>query len=217
MKKLIVNKLHTPLSSAQQIPAAMDAEAVAFQPIANANWAKDFPYTPDVSFRMTYSDAALYIHYRVTEDSVRAVAPHDNGKVWEDTCCEFFSQPVDDGTYYNMECNCSGTILVGCGREREGRILAPQAILNNIDRWSSLSSLPFDERIGHCEWQLALIIPLKTFFMHNVSSLEGKTLKANFYKCGDALQKPHFLSWNAIEIEKPDFHRPDFFGEIKFQ
>ncbi len=42
-------------------------------------------------------------------------------------------------------------------------------------------------------------------------------LKANFYKCGDELQTPHFLSWNPIEIEKPDFHRPDFFGTLRFE
>ncbi|WP_336524905.1 carbohydrate-binding family 9-like protein, partial [Bacteroides acidifaciens] len=26
-----------------------------------------------------------------------------------------------------------------------------------------------------------------------------------------------FLSWNPIEIEKPDFHRPDFFGTLEFE
>lgn len=64
---------------------------------------------------------------------------------------------------------------------------------------------------------MAFIIPLKTFFMHDIKSLSGKTIRANFYKCGDALKKPHFLSWSPINIEKPDFHRPDFFGEITFE
>jgi hypothetical protein len=27
---------------------------------------------------------------------------------------------------------------------------------------------------------------------------------------------PHYLSWNRIDIPQPDFHRPDFFGELKF-
>ena len=49
------------------------------------------------------------------------------------------------------------------------------------------------------------------------SSLDGQTIKANFYKCGDELQTPHFLSWNPINIEKPDFHRPDFFGSLEFE
>ena len=44
-----------------------------------------------------------------------------------------------------------------------------------------------------------------------------KEIKANFYKCGDELQTPHFLSWNPIQIEQPDFHRPDFFGTLEFE
>lgn len=47
--------------------------------------------------------------------------------------------------------------------------------------------------------------------------MDGQTIKANFYKCGDELQTPHFLSWNPINIEKPDFHRPDFFGSLEFE
>jgi hypothetical protein len=217
MKQIFVRKLTKSLHTAADIPAVMDLEGVEYETIGHANWAAEYPYVPQVRFRIAYNDEAVLLHYHVTEDSVRAVAPQDNGHVWEDSCCEFFSQPANDGTYYNMECNCAGTLLVGCGQEREGRTLAPQAILNNVDRWSSLGRHPFEERIGVCDWQLALVIPMQTFFMHHVESLSGRSVRANFYKCGDALQKPHFLSWNPIEIEKPDFHRPDFFGEIIFE
>lgn len=34
---------------------------------------------------------------------------------------------------------------------------------------------------------------------------------ANFYKCGDDLPAPYYLSWNKIIAPKPDFHYPDFF------
>lgn len=40
---------------------------------------------------------------------------------------------------------------------------------------------------------------------------------ANFYKCGDKLQTPHFLSWNPINLEKPNFHCPEFFGTLNFE
>jgi hypothetical protein len=66
-------------------------------------------------------------------------------------------------------------------------------------------------------WEVALIIPYAAFFKHQIQSLDGKEIKANFYKCGDELQTPHFLSWNPIKIEKPDFHRPDFFGTLEFE
>ncbi|MGH2565575.1 MAG: carbohydrate-binding family 9-like protein, partial [Ginsengibacter sp.] len=40
--------------------------------------------------------------------------------------------------------------------------------------------------------------------------------KVNFYKCGDKLPKPHFLTWNTVETEDPDFHAPEYFGSMEF-
>ena len=77
--------------------------------------------------------------------------------------------------------------------------------------------LTFEEKIGECTWEVALLIPYKVFFKHAITGLDGMSIRANFYKCGDELQKPHFLSWSPIKIEKPDFHRPDFFGLLEFE
>ena len=41
-------------------------------------------------------------------------------------------------------------------------------------------------------------------------------VRGNFYKCASATSEPHYLSWNPILTDKPDFHRPDFFGDIYF-
>lgn len=217
MKHLTVKRIAKRPSSAADISTIMDAQSIGYQDISHANWASEYPYRPHVKFRMAYDDDAIYLHYCVEEDSVRAVAPNDNGRVWEDSCCEFFLQPANDDIYYNIECNCGGTLLVGSGKEREGRVLATQETLNGVDRWSSLGRGVFEEKKGHCAWQLALTIPLTTFFRHDIHTLCGRTIPANFYKCGDALEKPHFLSWNPIDIAKPDFHRPDYFGELGFK
>lgn len=216
MKELYVKKVSLANIPVASVPALLDQEKVAFQPIDTVNW-KAYPYCPAVEFRMAYADKALLLHFRVKEASVRAVAPHDDASVWEDACVEFFSIPAGDGVYYNLECNCAGTILIGAGKERGNRQRAPQEVLDKVLRWTSLGREPFEERIGECAWEVALIVPFEAFFLHNLQSLDGKTIRANFYKCGDKLQKPHFLSWNPIEIEKPDFHRPDFFGELHLE
>ena len=39
----------------------------------------------------------------------------------------------------------------------------------------------------------------------------------NVYKCGDNLSQPHFLSWQPIHTDKPNFHVPQFFGEVEFE
>lgn len=201
---------------AAELPALLDSMAVAFQPVDQVNWPDQYPYKPDVAFRMAYTDEALLLHFRVSEENVRSVAGADNGPVWEDSCVEFFSIPANDGVYYNMECNCTGHLLVGGGAGRQGRQHAPQDVLDKVDRWSSLGTGDFEERQAPAQWEVALVIPFSTYFLHQITSMDGCCIRANFYKCGDKLSKPHFLSWNSITWEKPNFHLPDFFGELQF-
>jgi hypothetical protein len=57
----------------------------------------------------------------------------------------------------------------------------------------------------------------EAFEFHQLKSLKNIKCKANFYKCGDELSQPHYLSWNNIKSGKPNFHLPEFFGEINFK
>lgn len=107
--------------------------------------------------------------------------------------------------------------MIGAGPQRNNREHAPVDVTAQVQRWSSLGRVPFEEQVGEVTWEVALVIPYTAFFKHQLTSLDGRTIKANFYKCGDELQTPHFLSWNPIEIEKPDFHRPDFFGTLEME
>lgn len=217
MKKLVIKKLDCANIDAKDIPQMLDNEQIEYNGIECVNWKKDFPYAPKVQFRMAYNKEGILLHYVVEEGFVRAMANGDNGKVWEDACCEFFCSPVNDGSYYNIECNCVGTVLVGFGKTRENRQHAPQTTTSNIKRWSSLGNQNFDIKQAPQQWQLALVIPYTTFFKHDVPSLEYTTIRANFYKCGDKLPQAHFLSWNEINLPRPDFHCPHFFGEVQFK
>ena len=38
------------------------------------------------------------------------------------------------------------------------------------------------------------------------------TMYGNLYKCGGENQ--HYVSYYPVQTEKPDFHRPEFFGEF---
>lgn len=217
MKELSVKKISVATPAAEAVPALLDSEQVSFQSIGNVNWPDDYPYHPQAEFRIAHTDDAILLHYRVTEASVAAVAGCDNGPVWEDACVEFFSMPAGDDIYYNVECNCAGTLLIGAGSSRDGRQPAPQEVLDRVSRWSSLGRDAFEERIGECSWQVALVIPYTAFFLHDLHSLDGREVRANFYKCGDKLQTPHFLSWNPIHLPSPNFHVPQFFGLLKME
>lgn len=215
MKELSVTRLDAAVVAAADIPALMDEAGVEFQKIDSLNWS-DWPYRPEAAFRIAHTGDAILLHYVVSEEAVRAVATEDNGRVWEDSCVEFFVSPVDDGIYYNVECNCAGQLLIGGGEGRNGRSHAPRQILDGVDRWALLGRAPFDTRAGQQTWQVALRVPVSAFFMHSAVPLDGRTMRANFYKCGDLLPRPHFLSWNAISLPRPDFHCPAFFGTLRF-
>ena len=39
---------------------------------------------------------------------------------------------------------------------------------------------------------------------------------ANFYKCGDLTVNKHYLAWQPVGTERPDYHRPEYFGPMVF-
>ena len=84
MKELHVHEItgHS-LVPAKDIPALLDENHIEFQAIDCVNW-KDYPYRPEVEFRIAHTGDAILLNYRVKEESVRAVAAEDNGRVWED-------------------------------------------------------------------------------------------------------------------------------------
>ena len=213
MKELIVKKVNT-AGDAPWDEVLQALETASWEAIDTVNWA-EFSYRPQVQFRMLYGDSAFLLQFKVKEQAVRALATVDNGEVWKDSCVEFFMTP-DDEVYYNFEFNCAGTCLLAVGASRNDRESARNTIISPIRRQPSLGRHPFGERKGEMEWDMALVIPYTCLFKHPDYSPAGKTIRANFYKCGDELTVPHFLTWNPIKTEKPDFHRPEFFGTVKF-
>lgn len=215
---MTVKKLTTACLEEQQVPQMMKDEGVEYHKVKCVNWAEEYPYCPQFEVAIAHDGDNIYIHYRVTEQSVRAVAEKDQDAVWQDSCVEFFSKPFADGkNYYNVECNCTGKILLAAGPVRENRERAGEEVTSSIKRWASLGTAPFDERMGETSWEVALIIPRTIYFKDDVKTLNGLHASANFYKCGDKLTVPHFVSMYPIEVQKPDFHRPDFFQELIFE
>lgn len=215
-KSLSVVKLKTAISDPKDIPLLFNKAAIKYQFIDQLNW-NTYPYKPMVSFAIAYTDKALLIHYKVEEQHVRAVTNQDNGKVFEDACVEFFVQPqAPDLTYYNFEFNCIGKLLMQAGKPGK-RALATEPVLNSIKRWSSLGNNPVDIQNQITSWQLAVIIPLTAFYLTPMDSFADQKFKGNFYKCGNKLKQPHYLSWSPIPLPYPQFHALDFFGNINFQ
>ena len=177
------------------------------------NWPDAFPYRPEVEFEICHSGADLHLLYRVREDAVRAECAADGDHAWEDSCVEFFFEPRPGGGYYNVECTCTGKLYLCHGMQRSGRQPLPEPLLKGIRRCSTLGSEPFGLRPGPVSWELRLDIPARTF---GLERFDGLVARGNFYKCGDRLPVPHYLSWAPVGTPRPDFHRPEYFETIAF-
>ena len=184
--------------------------------IAHANWIKYDRY-PEVSFKMAHDGDSIYLQFKVKEDEVRAVANGNNSEVWEDSCVEFFISFDDSGYYYNLEQSCIGQALFGYRKEKNEVEHADETIMDTIKRLPSLGGYNFELKKGDIEWTLLSVIPVTSFWKSNIKTLDGLKAKANFYKCGDKLTYPHYLSWSPVEVEQPNFHRVDFFRDITFE
>ncbi len=191
-------------------------EGIAPEMIACCNWAEEFPYTPKVSFKMFHTGEKLYVRFDVEEHYTAARVGNDNGEVWTDSCCEFFLAP-DDTAYYNIETTCIGKMLIGYRKKGQAPIHAGEEVLSQVERITSLGSEPFEERVGENKWSMILCLPTAVMHQHKIESWNGLKLKANLYKCGDKLSKPHFISWQPISLPKPLFHCPEFFTDLELE
>jgi hypothetical protein len=217
MKALVISKFKfkTPFPDPDEISEKLDSVQERHL-INTANWA-DFSYIPEVSFAIAHSGREILLKYYVTENHFKAEKIRTNDNVYEDSCVEFFVSPADDGIYYNMEFNGLGTCLMGSGSARENSIRADAAIVSKIRRKSSVGAAPVAPVEGTYSWDITIAISPSVFFRHNITDFEGRTFRANFYKCGDKLKVPHYITWAPIATPGPDFHQPSYFGLLKFQ
>ena len=216
MKNLTVTKIDTTTSLSIKEAALLLERNTETEAIDILNWKNAFPYRPDIKFRIAHTGNEIWLKFYVQEKNIRAQETEINGDVYKDSTVEFFIS-IDGKNYYNFEFNCIGTPHVGYGPGRGNRTPILPEMINQIDIESSLGNQPFAEKSGDFSWEMMICIPIQCFAFDKVQSLNGLKATANFYKCGDETSDPHFVTWNAIDSENPDYHRPEFFGKISFE
>ena len=202
------------------IPADNIEEIFANLPehiIGCCNWPNEYPYSPKATFKMFHDGKNIYIKFNVTENDIKAAVTEDQGRTWTDPCVEFFVSPEGNLDYYNFECTCTGKLLLAWHPADAPKEPANKEVLDSVKRTPSLGTAPFALRNGEHSWSVIEVIPTTALFRSNVENLSGKEMTGNFYKCGDELPTPHFLSWKAIDWVSPSFHRPEQFGKLVFE
>lgn len=192
------------------------------------NWPEAWPYKPSVEFRIWHTSDVLHLEYSVDERSVRALEARDGHDVYMDSCVEFFFQPdTADPHYYNFEFNAAGTMVVSWRTGRNDPEDAPAEVLASVKRFVGKAGalVPsveggrtiFDERPSDGPWTLRADIPASALWRSGIVSFDGLHARGNFYKCGDGLTVPHFVTFAPIATPKPDYHRPEFFIPLEFE
>ena len=170
-----------------------------------------------VSFSICHDGSSIFLYYEVKEKEVRAVNTAINSSVWEDSCVEFFlSLEEDSENYYNFEINAIGTVLGAYGPDRNQREWLAGSLLSKVETIPSLGRIPFENRETAAPWNIQIRIPLEVLTHSDLKNLSGTDGYGNFYKCGDKLKQPHFLSWKPVLTSTPDFHTSRYFGHLSF-
>lgn len=172
-------------------------------------------WTPEIDISATaqvcYDAEALYLRLTAKEANIRAEESGLLGVPCKDSCLEFFFSPIaDDTRYFNFEFNSVKCMHLGFGncRQNSARLLPKKP----------------EELFGACPkltadgWEITYKIPfsfIKLYFK-DFTAAPGKKMRANFYKCGDLTVQEHYFAWNPVDNPTPDFHRPEYFGELIF-
>lgn len=159
--------------------------------------------------QLCYNDGFLYVHQIAVEKDIRAENTEPLSPVYEDSCLEFFFMHEGDRDYFNFEINPNGCLIVEYGP-------------SGADRRSIVMPDPvsfFDIQTGRTSdgWEVFYKIPLDFIRSYTAGFRFEGNLSANMYKCGNKTVYKHFLSWAPIDLARPNFHCPEYFGTMIFR
>ena len=187
----------------------VDWNAIPDAPVDNFFWYEG--HTPETAARLVFVEGfGFLLRLTCAETDPKAVYTEYNEPVYTDSCMEFFCDWLGDGRYINMEMNPLGTLLSCIGADRHARI--PVADL------SGGAIFPVKGEVCEGYWTVTAEIPTallcKILGVDSMPFGSGYTFRGNFYKCGDETPIVHYGMWSPVGTEKPDFHRPEYFGTL---
>ncbi len=179
------------------------------------NWERFTGYDPEAEFQMVHDSNNIYLKLTAHRDHIVSECTNINDIVCNDSCMEaFIIVPGKSRNYYNFEFNSDGVLHLGMGESRFNRLIVdPELIKKYVTIFAESDKISRDER-GH--WSVTAIINKKLFEELSGKAFENGRGSGSFYKCGEHVVS-HFIAWNEIKTDHPDFHRPEFFGELIFE
>ena len=176
---------------------------------------------PETEFKIAHDREAISVIFRVKDRYVRAVATRHGDPVYRDSCVEFFFTPGPDPSmgYFNLEMNCGGTMLFHFQpKPRENQVDLSLIEGKNIAIFHSLPTIVNPELSTPVTWSVAYRIPFAVLDRYCPVTRPAPNViwRGNFHKCADQSSHPHWLTWAPINSPKPNFHLPQYFGQLNF-
>ena len=166
------------------------------------------PNTVEAKAQMCHDGEKFFVRMTAKEEKIRAELTDVLSQVCNDSCLEFFFAPDCGMRYFNFEWNPLGTLYLGFGAARNTRV---RLIVKDKD--ALFAPKPFTTANG---WGIEFEIPA-SFIQMYFPAFDMSEARANFYKCGDKTEVPHYLAWSDLTSEKPDYHRAGDFGDLYFK
>jgi hypothetical protein len=170
---------------------------------------------------LLYDDQAIYLLFVCEDKHINSVETRPNGDVYKDSCVEFFAtpNPRENSSYFNFESNCCGCVHLGWGAGRHDRKLGSPQVHADIKVKTSIPTPTREESPRDDGWWLAAAIQFSA--IEKLGGLKlaprpGDTWRVNFFRCGGKTDG-QYACWSPIDFKDPDFHRPQFFGLLKFE
>ncbi len=200
----------------QTVQNETQMQNVPFMKLCSFHWESDTPYRPDVFAKMYVYNNALTAELKCYESSPKAVYNERDGRIWCDSCLEFFVSPVKNREeYINIETNSNGFYLSEFGFMKPDRKYVKELTELTPDVKAFRSA---DENGDFWEVKVSLTKEfISSLYKINPDDVTFESVRANFYKCGDECDIPHYIAMFPVTSLPPGFHNPSCFKEFKLK
>jgi len=180
--------------------------------VSNVLW--NSTRSPRTTGRMGYiADEGLVIKMKCEESNPLRTKTANMEMVCLDSAMEaFFSfteqgqVPTMDSLYFNFEINANGALYAksGYGRANRAEFLPEEITLVAPQAW-----------ISDDAWYMEITVPnqLLQRFLGKEQLSAGDIFYCNFYKVGQTAEIEHYMSYNYIDSDTPNFHMPPYFAK----
>lgn len=166
-------------------------------------------YDAEVYAQIAYDEQGFKIKFTIGESNPFIEKKHHFEEVCEDSCVEFFVNftPEQSDKYINFEVNAAGVMYAAIGTDRYNNAFLQLEEIEGLNIHTEIK-----EEYWMVSYEISYELIKKYYPYFDIKQCDY--ILGNLYKCGSKTAYRHYLSYFEVGTEKPDFHRPEYFGKL---